>query len=108
MLGPALAVRRFLQRFLQPPAGVGLEVRHHLLRRRFGMNDNVDVIRSDMDGEQPPAAMGGHFPNHLQNDLSTGIVQRVGRVAQLSARRFLPRAVGRKKRSTRLVVLRIH
>ncbi len=65
MFGPEpLAIRMMC---LQHERRASFQVRQSLVRRDIGLQNGMDVIRSDMDAEQMPGTMCARIENGVQN-----------------------------------------
>ena len=69
----------------QRAGAVGLELVAGFLRRRIGRNNDVNVIRSRVDGEQMPTTMLAVFPTGMLNGLTIVRFKQYGLALHLLA-----------------------
>jgi hypothetical protein len=79
MAGPPLATRFIQTHSIQPAARIGFEVIHYFLRPGVSFHDGVNVIRSDVGGQQEPAAIRADVLESCQYRVSPLRVQAIRR-----------------------------
>ncbi len=108
MASPAFSFFVLVSCLGQPAAGVGFEIVQDLFRRRVGCDDNVDVDRANVAGQQTPAAMPAYFLNGGEHDLTALLIERVGRLIHGVVFFQLLQGIAGKEWRFRFVMLPIH
>lgn len=89
---------------IESPGGVGLEIRHHAFRSCVSGNDCVDMVRSDVDGQQLPTPVATYLPNGPEGNRASAAAQRIRALLEGSLIDPVSPGVLTKVRSARNVV----
>lgn len=103
--GPASEVMAFDS--IQAAAGIGFQVREDGLRRGFGSDDHMDVVRTDMGSDEGPIAVVAGFLNGFENEASSRFGEDEGRGEEAGLVGGEAAGVGRDRGLARLILVAV-